>query len=109
MKDQIECRTRSGEPLRFVLHRTGQPLSRRAGNFLYVRGEGPGQEVLFAGETDDLATHAQDRWAEAEGDFGATGLYTRLNIAAAQRRLELAELVSVYAPPMNTEEMRRTG
>lgn len=108
MKDQIECRTRSGESLRFVLQGAGPPLSRRAGNFLYVRGEGAGLEVLYAGETDDLAEHAQDRWTEAQA-LGATAIYVRLNLTAALRRLELAELVSVYEPPMNTEDLRRAG
>lgn len=109
VKDQIDFRTTSGERLRFVLSRTGQPLPRQSGNFLYARGEDAGLQVLFVGETDDLATHAQERWAEAEQTFGPSGLYTRLNITAAQRRRELDELVSVYAPPMNATELRRAG
>jgi hypothetical protein len=72
-----------------------------AGNFLYARGDDAAPEVIYVGETDDLATHAQDRWAEAQQSFGACALYTRLNITAAQRRHEQAELLKVYAPPMN--------
>jgi hypothetical protein len=53
--------------------------------------------------------HAQDRWAEAVAAFGATGIYTRLNLTAATRHLEQAQLVSAYEPPMNAEEGRPAG
>ena len=39
--------------------------------------------VLYLGETDNLAQHAQERWGEAVDHFGANGIYTRLNITAA--------------------------
>jgi hypothetical protein len=109
VKDQVDVRTRSGECFRYVLHRTGQALPRMSGNFLYTRGDAAAPEVIYVGETDDLATHAQDRWTEAEQSFGASALYTRLNITAAQRRTELAELLQTYAPPMNEREARSTG
>jgi hypothetical protein len=109
LKDQIDFRSCSGECFRYVLHRTGQPLPRMSGNFLYARGEDAAPEVIYAGETDDLATHAQDRWAEAQQNFGACALYTRLNITAALRRQEQAELLQVYAPPMNLSGCARAG
>jgi hypothetical protein len=109
VKDQIYCRTISGETLRFLLHESGPRLSRRSGNFLYVRGEDADLEVLYVGETDDLAEHAQDRWPEAVRSFGARAIYTRLNITGSQRRDELAELISAYEPPMNMDELKRTG
>src|SRR5580693_4989739 len=78
VKDQIDCRSQSGEYLRFALFKEGRPLSPMAGNFIYVREDGEATEVLFLGETDNLAQHAQDRWSEAERGFGACGIYTRL-------------------------------
>ena len=104
MKDQIDCRCQSGEYLRFALFKEGRPLSPMAGNFMYVREEGEGLSVVYLGETDNLAQHAQERWAEAEVGFGASGIYTRLNITAAQRRRELMELLRAYTPPMNRVE-----
>jgi hypothetical protein len=109
VKDQIDCRSTTGEYLRFALFKEGRPLSPMAGNFVYVRGEDEGLEVVYVGETDNLAKHAQDRWTEAERSQGASGLYTRLNITAAVRRREHAELLSAYTPPMNAEELRRAG
>jgi hypothetical protein len=107
LRDQIYCRTESGESLRFLLHGNAPSLSRRSGNFLYVRGEEADPEVLYVGETDDLAEHARDRWAEAKQNFGALALYVRLNITAAERRREQAELISAYEPPMNMSELQR--
>ncbi len=109
MKDQIDCRSTSGEHLRFALFKDGRPLSPMAGNFVYVRGEDEAMEVVYVGETDNLAKHAQDRWAEAQRTFGASGLYTRLNITAAVRRREHGELLSAYNPSMNADELRRAG
>jgi hypothetical protein len=106
MKDQIDCRTMSGESLRFLLDGSGPAVSRRSGNFLYVRGEDADLEVLYVGETDDLAEHARDRWAEAKQNFGARALYVRLNITAAERRREQAELIGAYQPPMNRNELQ---
>jgi hypothetical protein len=109
MKDQIDCRSRSGEYFRFALFKEGRPMSPMAGNFLYVRGEDEAMEVVYVGQTDNLAQHAQERWSEAERNFGAGGIYTRLNITAAARRREHAELLNAYGPPMNTDELRRAG
>ena len=109
MKDQIDCRSTSGEYLRFALFKEGRPLSPMAGNFVYVRGEDEAMEVVYVGKTDNLAKHAQDRWAEAERTLGASGLYTRLNITAAVRRREHAELLSAYTPSMNADELRRAS
>jgi len=109
MKDQIDCRCQSGEYLRFALFKEGRPLSPMAGNFMYVREEGESLSVVYVGETDNLAQHAQERWPEAEEAFGACGIYTRLNITAAQRRRELVDLLHAYMPPMNTEEMRQAS
>ena len=109
MKDQIDCRGESGEYFRYMLFREGRPLSPMAGNFVYVRAEDEAFEVVYIGETDNLAQHAQQRWAEAQRSYGVDGIYTRLNITAAARRREHAELLCAYTPPMNDSELRRAG
>ena len=109
MKDQIDCRSTSGEYLRFSLFKEGRPLSPMAGNYVYVRGEDERLEVVFVGEADNLSKHALAHWGEAQHAYGATGVYTRLNITAAARRREHAELLGAYEPPMNAEELRRAG
>lgn len=105
MRDQIDCRVGSGEYLRFSLFREGRPLSPMGGNYLYVRETEQGFAVIFAGQADNLALHAQERWPGAQARYGAQGLYTRLNITAAFRRREHAELIEALDPPMNAEEV----
>jgi hypothetical protein len=107
MKDQIDCRCQSGEYVRFALFKEGRPLSPMAGNYMYVREEGETLAVLYLGETDNLAQHAQERWGDAVDHFGANGIYTRLNITAAQRQREQVELMRTYTPPMNMADMRQ--
>jgi hypothetical protein len=109
VKDQIDCRSISGEYLRFSLFKEGRPLSPMAGNYVYIRGEDEKLEVVFVGEADNLSKHALAHFGEAQKAFGATALYTRLNITAAVRRREHAELLSAYEPPMNAEELRQAG
>ena len=104
MKDQIDCRIGSGGYLRFNLFKEGRPLSPMGGNFLYVRETEDGWKVIFAGQTDNLALHAQERWGEARDRFGAEGLYTRLNITTAVRRREHADILEAFEPPMNADE-----
>ncbi len=104
MRDQIDCRIGSGEHLRFTLFKEGRPLSPMGGNYLYVLDAEDGPRILCAGETDNLALHAQSRWSEARSSFGADALYTRLNITAAVRRREHVELLDALAPPMNADE-----
>ena len=109
LKDQIDCRGGSGESYRFARFEEARRLMGAAGNFVYVRGEGEGMEVVFAGETHDLALGARSRWLEAERNYGATAIYIRLNITAAAREREHAEIISAYTPPMNQGELRATG
>lgn len=53
-----------------------------------------------------MANVREDRWVEAER-LGAIARYTRLNITAAQRLREQAELLPVNAPPMNRTDLRQ--
>jgi hypothetical protein len=106
MRDQIDCRIGSGEHLRFTLFKEGRPLSPMGGNYLYVKDAEDGPRIICAGETDNLALNAQARWGEAKAGFGAEALYTRLNITAAVRRREHAELLDALDPPMNAAESR---
>jgi hypothetical protein len=106
VRDQIDCRIESGEHLRFTLFKEGRPLSPMGGNYLYVKDGEDGATILYAGQTDNLALHAQARWAEAVANHGAQGLYTRLNITGAVRQREHLELLESLDPPMNVGEPR---
>lgn len=104
MRDQIDCRLESGEHLRFSLFKEGRPLSPMGGNYLYVKDAEDGPRIIFAGQTDNLALHAQERWGEAQSKFGLDGLYTRLNITTVVRKREHQDLLDSLNPPMNEDE-----
>ena len=104
MRDQIDCRLESGEHLRFSLFKEGRPLSPMGGNYLYVKDGEDGPRIIFAGQTDNLALHAQARWGEGQDRFGLDGLYTRLNITTAVRKREHQDLLDALDPPMNEGE-----
>jgi hypothetical protein len=106
MRDQIDCRLESGEHLRFSLFKEGRPLSPMGGNYLYVKDGEDGPRIIFAGQTDNLALHAQARWGEGQDKFGLDGLYTRLNITTAVRKREHQDLLEALDPPMNEGEPR---
>jgi hypothetical protein len=106
VRDQIDCQLASGEYLRFGLCKDGRPLSPMGGNYLYVKDQPDGPQVIFAGQTDNLAQNAQSRWAEAKAGYEVDGLYTRLNITTAVRRREHQDLLTALDPPMNTGEPR---
>jgi hypothetical protein len=109
LRDQLDCRGESGESYRFARFVEARRLIGAAGNFIYVRGDGDDLEVVYVGETFDLAQGARSRWLEAERNYGATAIYTRLNITAAAREREQAEIVAAYDPPMNQGQLRATG
>jgi hypothetical protein len=106
VQDQIDCRLSSGECLRFTRVRDGWPLAPSGGNFLYVAEGEEGPKVLYAGQTDNLATDAGARWAEASAQHGAEAIFTRLNVTNAARRREHVELLQALDPPMNAGEPR---
>lgn len=99
---QIHFVGASGATYRYFA-RDGQRLSPSGGNFIFARETPDGMVVVYAGETESLASRADERWTEAQTRFGATHAFVRLNVTAAIRRQELADLVAAYAPPMNVE------
>lgn len=101
MSDHIDVRGASGKLYRFRLAANARPASAMSGTFAYVREAGPGRDILFIGETDNLMNGAQARWAEATGQHRATHLYVRLNISAAVRQEELQDILGANNPVMN--------
>jgi hypothetical protein len=86
--------------------REGWPLTPSAGNFLYVAESDTGPRIVYAGQTDNLAMHAGERWAEARAQHGAEAIFTRLNVTMAARQREHDEILQAIDPPMNEGEPR---
>jgi hypothetical protein len=101
VRDQLDVRGVSETVYRFSLFKEGRPLSPMGGNFLFVRETGGKNEILYAGEVQNLLKDAHSRWAEGSETFGATHLYTRLNISERVRQLEHEDIVEALSPPMN--------
>jgi hypothetical protein len=99
LKPFIDVQGASGAVYRYSGAEAGA-LPSGAGNFLYVRGRGARPGIIFAGETDDLRT-CRTGWETAELLHSADGLYVRLNVRAAARHAEQADIVTALAPPMN--------
>jgi len=100
LRDLIDMHGASGAVYRFNLIREGRPLSPMGGNFLYVRLDGDGYEVVHAGEAQNLLTDARARWTQAVSDHGATDLFTRLNVSERTRRHEHEDILAAATTPM---------
>lgn len=101
MNEHIDVRGGSGKLYRFRLTNQGRPSSAMSGTYAYVRSDGGQCEVLFVGDANNLMDDARARWEEAVGKHKATHLYVRLNISAATRQAEIADILEDRRPVMN--------
>jgi hypothetical protein len=91
----------SGTAYRFTLAENAKPTNAVAGVYLYVSQKPGGPPALIhIGQANSLMMDAVVRWHDAVKEFGATDLYTRLNVARATREAEIADLLAAYDPPM---------
>ncbi len=104
MDTKIDLKGASGAVYRFRLADDGGAKTTISGNFVYVKATEGEPEVLFLGQTDNLMMGVAVRWPEAVADFGATHLFTRLNVAGAARGAELQDLLESLNPIMNQAE-----
>lgn len=101
MQDYIDIQGVSGARYRFMRLKDGRPLSPMGGNYLYARFTSERLELVFVGEVQNLLKDARERWSEAQQKFGASDLYSRLNISERIRRQELEDILEATHPPMN--------
>ena len=103
MSRQIELAGASGARYRYTSMEENRFLPPAGANFVIAKVTNEGAEVVFAGETDNLANQTWrgplEKAREAYGD--ATTVLTRLNVTRAVREAERADLVQQYHPPMN--------
>jgi hypothetical protein len=71
-------------------------------NYVIAELTSEGANVVFAGETDNLASQTWRADLEkARRKFAAATLLTRLNVTRAVREAERQDLVENYHPPLN--------
>jgi len=99
MQSFLDLAGASGLTYRFHrIERTDQ-LPAIAGNFAYVRGEGPALAVVGCGTADTLL-RAGDRWSEAIQAHQADGIFVRLNVSWRTRGKEHDDIVLNLQPAM---------
>jgi hypothetical protein len=90
VKPYIELKGASGAVYRYKLAENGDPNTTIAGNYVYVDAKGT---VVYV--------DSKTRWSEAYARYGATWLYTRLNVSGASRADEYSDIVIALTPVMN--------
>jgi hypothetical protein len=100
---QIELAGASGARYRYTSMEENRFLPPAGANFVIAKVTKEGAEVVFAGETDNLANQTWrgplEKAREAYG--GDTTVLTRLNVTRAVREAERQDLLQQYHPPMN--------
>ncbi len=102
MAQQIELAGVSGSIYRYSELEPGRVLLPAGANYVIVYAATTGVEVLFAGETENLA---EESWrgilSAIQKQFPSARVMTRLNVSGATRRAEQEDLISAYAPVLN--------
>jgi hypothetical protein len=70
-----------------------------AGNFAYVRGDGPEMTVVCCGTAETLM-RAGDQWQEAVQTHQAEAIFVRLNVSWKTRGHEHEDIVAMLHPAM---------
>lgn len=99
MKPFIDLIGASGAIYRFRLVEDPALLPATGGNFVYVRSDAKGQQVVGCGVARGLA-RAQASWPAAVQQHKANGIYVRLNVARVQRESEHEDLVAGLKPAL---------
>lgn len=99
MQHFIDLEGASGATYRF--HRVDDlsSLPAIAGNFAYVKGDGPKPVVVCCG-TDETLLNAGARWPAAQQAHQATALYVRRNVSWKVRAHEHDDIVKKHQPPL---------
>ena len=105
MRDFVDLRGASGTFYRFRLWPEGGAHPPIAGNYIVLREEASGLKVLLAGITSDLSQAASECRKTMMREPSAR-LYTRLNVARAQRTAEHDDIVAEHNPQVNVPAER---
>lgn len=99
MKPIIDLNGASGAVYRFRLIEDPALLPATGGNFVFLRADRKGEQVVGCGVARSL-NHAAASWAQAVEEHRANRIYVRLNVARALRETEHDDLVAGIQPPL---------
>lgn len=105
MDRQIEFAGKSGARYRYTPLEEDRFVPPAGANFVIAEITSEGPSIVYAGETDNLASQAwRTALEEARKTYAQAKVLTRLNVTRAVREAERVDLIEHYNPPMN-----RTG
>jgi len=99
---QYEIAGKSGARYRYTPLEEDRFLPSQAANYVIARVTKEGPSVIYAGETDNLASQAwRETLAKARANYPGAKILTRLNVTRAIREAERIDLIEQHQPPMN--------
>lgn len=102
MTRQYEIAGKSGARYRYTPLEEDRFLPSQAANYVIARVTKEGPSVIYAGETDNLASQAwRETLAKARANYPGAKILTRLNVTRAIREAERIDLIEQHQPPMN--------
>lgn len=102
MSRQIDLAGASGARYRYTPLDEARFLPPSGANYVIAELTEEGPKVVYAGETDNLASQAwRAELEKARRKYSAATVLTRLNVTRAVREAERADLVQNYHPPLN--------
>jgi hypothetical protein len=98
----IELAGLSGARYRYTPIEEERFLPPAGANFVIAELTKAGPRVVFAGETDNLASQAwRPTLEKARKTCPGAKVLTRLNVTRAMREAERADLIAAHEPPLN--------
>ena len=103
MSRQIDFAGASGARYRYTSIDENRFLPPAGANFVIAKVTREGAEVVYAGETDNLASQSwRQQLEKARETYGGDAtILTRLNVTRAVREAERADLIEEHHPPLN--------
>ena len=102
MTRQYEIAGKSGARYRYSAFEEERFLPPAGANFVIARITSEGPNLIFCGETDNLANQSwRTALEKARATYEDAAILTRLNVTRAVRDAERADLIEEHQPPMN--------
>jgi hypothetical protein len=99
---QYEIAGKSGARYRYSSFEEERFLPPAGANFVIARLTAEGPNLIYAGETDNLANQTWKAALEkARATYSDAAILTRLNVTRAVREAERTDLIEEHQPPMN--------
>lgn len=104
MSRPIELAGKSGARYRYTPMEEERFLPPAGANFVIAELTREGPRVVFAGETDNLASQSwRPALDKARETYSKAKILTRLNVTRAVREAERIDLIEQHEPPLNSE------